>query len=33
VFPFPKNTNITRLKQVGLVRGELNDSYLIIYSF
>jgi hypothetical protein len=33
VFPFPKNTNIARLKQVGLVRGELNDSYLIIRSF
>jgi len=33
VFLLSENTYIARLKQVSLVGGELNNSYLIIYSF
>jgi hypothetical protein len=33
VFPLPKDPYIARLKEVSLVGGELDDSYLIIGGF
>jgi len=33
VFPLPEDPYIVRLKKVSLVRGELDDSYLIIGGF
>ena len=33
VFPLPEDPYIARLKKVSLVRGELDDSYLIIGGF